>query len=206
MAPVPMINPHHIEGAPGPSLLGTGDGGSTVLCRSFASGVSSRCMKGKRQVAPVPMTYPRHIDGAPGPSLLGTGDGGSTVLCLSLASGVSSRCMKGERTRSQQTGEFHFLTFSCYRRRGCLSAAAAMDLFEEAGNCPSGCAIDKPLPRSPRSPKARDRGHHRQVRIPPEIGATRQWTLQQLNAPMPTRPGLPGYSPWPIMPPIYSIP
>jgi len=40
--------------------------------------------------------------------------------------------MKGKRIRHQQTGEFHFLTFSCYRRRAYLSAAAAMDLFEDA--------------------------------------------------------------------------
>jgi putative transposase len=40
--------------------------------------------------------------------------------------------MKGERVRYQQTGEFHFITFSCYRRRAYLSAVAAMDLFEEA--------------------------------------------------------------------------
>jgi putative transposase len=40
--------------------------------------------------------------------------------------------MKGARIRYQQTGEFHFLTFSCYRRRSYLSAGAAMDLFEDA--------------------------------------------------------------------------
>ena len=40
--------------------------------------------------------------------------------------------MKGERIRYQQTGEFHFLTFSCYRRRAYLTAASAMDLFEDA--------------------------------------------------------------------------
>jgi putative transposase len=40
--------------------------------------------------------------------------------------------MKGERIHYQQTGEFHFLTFSCYRRRPYLSTAAAMDLFEDA--------------------------------------------------------------------------
>ena len=46
--------------------------------------------------------------------------------------GVFSRCMKGERIRYQQTGEFHFLTFSCYRRRPYLSTVAAMELFEDA--------------------------------------------------------------------------
>ncbi|MDR3726838.1 MAG: transposase [Terracidiphilus sp.] len=40
--------------------------------------------------------------------------------------------MKGERIRYQQTGEFHFLTFSCYRRRPYLSTVATMDLFEDA--------------------------------------------------------------------------
>jgi putative transposase len=40
--------------------------------------------------------------------------------------------MKDERIRYQQTGEFNFLTFSCYRRRAYLTAAAAMDLFEDA--------------------------------------------------------------------------
>ena len=40
--------------------------------------------------------------------------------------------MKGERIRYQQTGEFHFLTFSCYRRRAYLTTPAAMDLFEDA--------------------------------------------------------------------------
>ena len=42
------------------------------------------------------------------------------------------QCMKGKRIRYQQTGEFHFLTFSCYRRRACLSAVSAMELFEDA--------------------------------------------------------------------------
>jgi len=40
--------------------------------------------------------------------------------------------MKGQRIRHQQTEEFHFLTFSCYRRRPYLSAVAAMELFEDA--------------------------------------------------------------------------
>jgi putative transposase len=40
--------------------------------------------------------------------------------------------MKGARIRYQQTGGFHFLTFSCYRRRSYLSSGAAMDLFEDA--------------------------------------------------------------------------
>ncbi|MGB8261567.1 MAG: transposase [Terracidiphilus sp.] len=40
--------------------------------------------------------------------------------------------MKGERIRYRQTGEFHFLTFSCYRRRLTPSTVAAMELFEDA--------------------------------------------------------------------------
>jgi putative transposase len=40
--------------------------------------------------------------------------------------------MRGKRIRYQQTGEFHFLTFSCYRRRAYLLAVAAMELFEDA--------------------------------------------------------------------------
>jgi hypothetical protein len=40
--------------------------------------------------------------------------------------------MKGERFRYQQTGEFHFLTFSSFRRRPYLSTVAAMELFEDA--------------------------------------------------------------------------
>jgi len=38
----------------------------------------------------------------------------------------------GQRIRYQQTGDFHFLTFSCYRRRPYLSPVAAMELFEDA--------------------------------------------------------------------------
>ncbi|HWG20001.1 MAG TPA: transposase [Terracidiphilus sp.] len=40
--------------------------------------------------------------------------------------------MKGKLIRYQQTGEFHFLTLSCYRRRPYLSAVAAMERFENA--------------------------------------------------------------------------
>jgi putative transposase len=40
--------------------------------------------------------------------------------------------MKGQRIRYQQTGEFHFLTFSCFRRWPYLSTVAAMELFEDA--------------------------------------------------------------------------
>jgi putative transposase len=40
--------------------------------------------------------------------------------------------MKGKRIRFQQTGEFHFLTFSCCRRQPYLEPVAAMELFEDA--------------------------------------------------------------------------
>ena len=40
--------------------------------------------------------------------------------------------MKGERIRYQQTGEFHFLTFSCFHRQPYLFPVAAMELFEDA--------------------------------------------------------------------------
>jgi putative transposase len=46
--------------------------------------------------------------------------------------GVFSPCMKGDRIRYQHTGEFHFLTFSCYQRRPYLSTVAAMELFQDA--------------------------------------------------------------------------
>jgi putative transposase len=40
--------------------------------------------------------------------------------------------MKGKRIRYQQTGDFHFLTFSCYRRQAYLRTIATMELFEAA--------------------------------------------------------------------------
>ncbi len=40
--------------------------------------------------------------------------------------------MNGNRIRYQQTGDFHFLTFCCYRRRAYLSTVASMELFEDA--------------------------------------------------------------------------
>jgi len=62
---------------------------------------------------------------------LGTGDGSATLPKLLLV-GVSSQRMKGERIRYQQTGEFLFLTFSCFRRRTYLSPVAGVELFEDA--------------------------------------------------------------------------
>jgi len=56
----------------------------------------------------------------------------SLITANGIRVGVSSRCMKGARIRSQQTGEFHFLTFSCCRRRSYSESAAAMELFEDA--------------------------------------------------------------------------
>src|SRR6185312_7493133 len=70
--------------------------------------------------------------GAPGPSPLGPGMIAPLSSTTPPPSGVILQCMKGKRIRHQQTGEFHFLTFSCYRRRAYLSTAAAMDLFEDA--------------------------------------------------------------------------
>jgi len=40
--------------------------------------------------------------------------------------------MNGKRIRHQQTGEFHFVTFSCYSRRPYLSTPSAAELFEDA--------------------------------------------------------------------------
>ena len=39
---------------------------------------------------------------------------------------------RGQTGCSPKTGEFHFLTFSCYRRRPYLKSVAAMELFEDA--------------------------------------------------------------------------
>src|SRR5690348_14890359 len=40
--------------------------------------------------------------------------------------------MNGTRIRYQQTGGFHFLTWSCYHRHPYLATVAAMELFEDA--------------------------------------------------------------------------
>jgi putative transposase len=40
--------------------------------------------------------------------------------------------MKGQRIRFQQTGDFHFLTFSCYRRLPYLATIETKNLFEDA--------------------------------------------------------------------------
>jgi hypothetical protein len=45
---------------------------------------------------------------------------------------VSLQRMKGQHIRYRQTGEFHFLTFSCYRRRPYLKSIAAMEILEDA--------------------------------------------------------------------------
>ena len=77
-------------------------------------------------------------EGGPGPSHLGTGEALLGEVWPQIffqnpaQGGVTSLCMKGQRIRYQQTGEFHFLTFGCYRRRANLSTVAAMELFEEA--------------------------------------------------------------------------
>jgi putative transposase len=53
-------------------------------------------------------------------------------MSLRIPNGVFSQYMKGERIRYQQTGEFHFLTFSCFHRQPYLFPVAAMELFEDA--------------------------------------------------------------------------
>src|SRR5580698_1968843 len=83
--PVPMIVPSHAEGAPGPSLLGTGDIDTMQAQTStrqpgfpspdFQIWESTNLNPSYDwRVAPVPMIVPSHAEGAPGPSLLGTGD------------------------------------------------------------------------------------------------------------------------------------
>ena len=71
--------------------------------------------------------------------------------------------MQDKRIRYHQTGQFHFLTFSRYRRCPYLSTAAARELFEDALECATGSPI---TPH--RSPKARDRWHPQPNAIPPE--------------------------------------
>jgi putative transposase len=66
----------------------------------------------------------------PVPSLWGPGI--EAPLHPNFSVGVFSQCMKGQRIRYQQTGEFHFLTFSSFRRQPYLSTVAAMELFEDA--------------------------------------------------------------------------
>jgi len=65
----------------------------------------------------------------------------------------------------------------------------------EAGSCPSGCAAgSSALP--PRSPRARDRGHPRQDRIPLEIGATNQhFSFVKQGHDLPTLPSIKGKVP-----------
>jgi REP element-mobilizing transposase RayT len=55
---------------------------------------------------------------------------GLTVILR--GTGVSSQSMKGQRIRYQQTGEFHFLTFSCYHRLPYLAPVGAIERFENA--------------------------------------------------------------------------
>jgi len=68
----------------------------------------------------------------PVPRIWGPGTDDLLVTASGFTVRVSSQNMKGARIRYQQTGEFHFLTFSCYRRRAYLSTIAAMELFEDA--------------------------------------------------------------------------
>ena len=46
--------------------------------------------------------------------------------------GVFFRVMPRGLIRYQQTGDLHFITFSCYRRQAYLGAAAPRELFESA--------------------------------------------------------------------------
>jgi hypothetical protein len=48
--------------------------------------------------------------------------------------GVSSKQMKGQRIRHQETGDFHFLTFSCFHRQPYLSQLG----FIGCGKTPAG--------------------------------------------------------------------
>jgi len=68
----------------------------------------------------------------PVPGLWGPGRVASISRATRLEIGVSSWSMKGQRIRYQQTGDFHFLTFSCFHRRDYFAFAAAKDLFEDA--------------------------------------------------------------------------
>jgi REP element-mobilizing transposase RayT len=68
----------------------------------------------------------------PVPRFWGPGREDSYFTIEGFTLGISSLCMKGERLRYQQTGNFHFLTFSCFHRRPYLSSGAARDLFEDA--------------------------------------------------------------------------
>jgi putative transposase len=57
--------------------------------------------------------------------------------------------MAGKLVRYQQTGDFHFVTFSCYRRQPLLSTAPVRELFEQSletmrkryGFFVSGCVV-----------------------------------------------------------------
>src|ERR1035437_7034369 len=81
-------------------------------------------------MAPVPLRSPDNAGVPPVPSFWGPGM--NAQRCPSLPVGVFSQCMKGQRNRYQQTGEFHFITFSSFRRQPYLSTVAAMELFEDA--------------------------------------------------------------------------
>jgi hypothetical protein len=50
--------------------------------------------------------------------------------------------MKGKRVRYQETGEFHFLTFSGHRRQAYLTTVAARELFEVALGRVRRCFIE----------------------------------------------------------------
>jgi len=85
----------------------------------------------QRRVAWVPGYFQTPMRVPPIPSFWGPGRKASH-LPRSTKSGVPSTRRKGQRIRYRKTAEFHFLTFSCYRRRPYFTSAAAMDLFEDA--------------------------------------------------------------------------
>ena len=82
------------------------------------------------RVPPVPVKPPNPLRVPPVPSFWGPEM--EPPPRPNFPVGVFSQCMKGQRIRYQQSGEFHFLTFSSFRRRPYLSTSAAMELFENA--------------------------------------------------------------------------
>lgn len=67
--------------------------------------------------------------GAPGPPILGTWE---AVTANQPPRALSLPAMTHGLIRYQQSGDFHFLTFSCYQRLPNLRSATARELFESA--------------------------------------------------------------------------
>jgi putative transposase len=87
------------------------------MLQATMAGVSRQMLESASRVPPVPSNW---------------GPGMEALRRPNFSVGVFSQCMKGQRIRYQQTGEFHFLTFSSFRRQPYLSPVAAMELFEDA--------------------------------------------------------------------------